>query len=68
MANESTSIFCDLRDRSLFIAEGGWGGGEQTILRGISRFLEEKKGESVETGKPKGGITGNLRRIQRGDH
>ena len=53
MANESTCIFCYLRDRSLFIAEGGW----EKILGGITWFLGEQKGGSVVTENPKGGIT-----------
>ena len=38
--------------------EEGWGG--QTILGGITWFLEEKKGGSVVTENPKGGIAGNF--------
>ena len=67
MANESTCIFCYLRDRSLFITEGEWvGGGGENILGGISWFLGEQKGGSVVTENPQGGITENFGRIQRG--
>ena len=67
MANESTCIFCVLRDRSLFIAKGGWGGGAGNF-RGDHLSFGRKKGGSVVTENPKGGITGNFGRIQRGNH
>ena len=40
---------------------GGW-----RILGGITWFLGEQKGASVVTENPKGGITENFGRIQRG--
>ena len=57
MANESTSIFCDLRDRSLFITEGGWGGG------GADNF----RGNQLIFGRTKGGISCNWE-AKRGNH
>ena len=66
MANESTCIFCVLRDRSLFIAKGGWGGAGN--FRGDHLSFGRTKGGSVVTEDPKGGITGNFGRIQRGNH
>ena len=45
---------------------GGMGGGGENILGGISWFLGEQKGGSVVTENPKGGITENFGRIQRG--
>ena len=68
MANESTCIFCVLRDRSLFIAKGGWGGGGAGNFRGNHLSFGRTKGGSVVTENPKGGITGNIGRIQRGNH
>ena len=56
MANESTCIFCVLRDRSLFIAKGGWGGAGN--FRGDHLSFGRTKGGSVVTENPKGGITG----------
>ena len=53
-------VFLIIGDRSLFIAGGG--------LWGITWFLEEKRGGSVVTENPKGGISENFGRIQRGDH
>ena len=55
-----------LKDRSLFIA---WvGQGEDFFFGGggITWFLGEQKGGSVVTENPKGGITENFGRIQRG--
>ena len=66
MANESTCIFCVLRDRSLFIAKGGRGGAGN--FRGDHLSFGRTKGGSVVTEDPKGGITGNFGRIQRGNH
>ena len=54
MANKSTCIFCDLRDRSLFITEGDGGGG-----------LDNFRGFFLIFGRTKGGITENLGRIHR---
>ena len=54
MANESTCIFCVLRDRSLFIAKGGWGGGADNF-RGDHLSFRRTKGGSVVTENPKGG-------------
>ena len=34
---------------------------------GVTRFLGEQKGGSVVTENPKGGVTENFGRIQRGD-
>ena len=47
---------------------GGMGGGEgrEKIVGGITWFLGEQKGGSVVTENPKGGITENFGRIQRG--
>ena len=53
-----------VKDRSLFIVRGAGRG----IWGGITRRLGEQKGGSVVTENPKGGITGNFGRIQRGDH
>ena len=53
----------ELRDQSLFIA---WGKGD--LGGGITWFLGEQEGGSVVTENPKGGITENFARIQRGDH
>ena len=64
MANESTCIFCDLRDRSLFIAAGG-GGGD---FRGSHLIVGEKMGGSVVIENPKGGIAENFGRIQTVGH
>ena len=63
MANESTCIFSDLRDRSLFIAAGGEGD-----FRGGHLILEEQKGGSVVTENPRGGIAENFGRIQTVGH
>ena len=53
-----------IRDRSLFIA---WEGGGGRILGGDHLILGRKKrGESVVTSNPKGGITEKFGRIQRG--
>ena len=53
-----------IRDRSLFIA---WEGGED-FRGGSLDFRENKRGESVVTSNPKGGITEKFGRIQRGDY
>ena len=47
---------------------GGMGGGEgrEKIVGGITWFLGEQKGGSVVTENPKGGITENFGRIQKG--
>ena len=66
MANEFTCKFFDLRDRSLFIAKGGWGGGAGNF-RGDHLSFKRTKGRSVVTENPKGGITENFGRIQRGN-
>ena len=61
-------LFCNiliLRDPLLFIA---WWGGGRRILEGITWFLGKQKGRSIVTENPKGGITENVWRIQRGDH
>ena len=42
--------------------------GGRRILRGTTWFLGEQRGGSVVTENPKGGITENFGRIQRGDH
>ena len=52
-----------LRDRSFIIA---WGRGED--FRGYHLVLGRKKGASVVTENPKGGITENFGRIQIGDY
>ena len=52
-----------IRDRSLFIAFGGWGEG---FYERITSFVAEQKGRSVVTEIPKGGIAENFGRIQRG--
>ena len=66
MANEFTCKFFDPRDRSLFIAKGGWGGGAGNF-RGDHLSFKRTKGGSVVTENPKGGITENFGRIQRGN-
>ena len=52
-----------VRDRSLFIARRGGGGG----FGGITWFLGKQKGGSVVTENPKRGITETFGRIQRGE-
>ena len=42
------------------------GGGREKIVGGITWFLGEQKGGSVVTENPKGGITENFGRIQKG--
>ena len=44
------------------------GGGDRRILGGITWLLGERKGGSVVTESPKGGIAGNFGRIQKGNH
>ena len=51
------------RDRSLFIT---WGGSED--FGGDHLIFRRTEGGSVVTESPKGGITENFGRIQRGDH
>ena len=62
---EETGLQKTFRDRSLFITGGGGGsedfGGDHLIFR-------RTEGGSVVTESPKGGITENFGRIQRGDH
>ena len=56
-------MIASLRDLSLFIAWGGaknFGGDHLTFRR--------TKGGLVVTENPKGGVTENVGRIQRGDH
>ena len=52
-----------VRDRSLFITCGG--GGD---FRGDRLIFGRKKGKSVVTENPKGGIAQNFGKTQRGDH
>ena len=54
-----------IRDRSLFIA---WEGGGEDFRGGSLDFREKKRGESVVTSNPKGGVTEKFGRIQRGDY
>ena len=55
-----------IMDRSLFIAWGG-GAGAEGFRRGILNFWG-KRGGSVVTENPKGGIAENFEGIQTGDH
>ena len=55
------------KDQSTVIYHLGGGGGWR-ILGGFTWFLREQKGGSVVTENPKGGITENFGRIQKGDH
>ena len=48
--------------------QGGLGGGGAGNFRGDHLSFGRTKGGSVVTENPKGGITGNFGRIQRGNH